>query len=273
MAGTGVPTALLFSLARDDGPLEVEVEPRGHRARVRLRRGGELLGERTGLGVATLPLPSGEGSRRPRVVVRLLGHGDPLEVVLVEPGPLRPVRTPFEPPPGTTAARWHAWQRRHPALWASRHVVLAVGEVALVLLGAAAFVQLVLRRASAWLREQLPHLDLPGIPWPDWDLPGIPWPDWDLPGIPWPDWDLPDLHAPAWLLAVLATAKAWVPVLIALAVAVREVRRRRAGAGGGGSGCDAAGRADPPAGTRDGRPQQDREDEHEHEEPGAHRRP
>ncbi|NAZ77815.1 hypothetical protein GTQ99_20730 [Kineococcus sp. T13] len=281
MAGTGVPAPLLFSLEREGDPLAVEVEPRGHRARVRLRRGGELLGERTALGVASLPLPGG-GGRHPRVVVRLLRRGDPLDVVLVEPGPLRTVRTPFEPPAGTTAARWHAWQRRHPALWAARHVVLAVGEVALVLLGIAAFVQLVLRRVLAWLREQLPSLDLPGIPWPDWDLPRIPWPDWDLPTVPWPDWDLPDLHAPAWLLAVLATAKLWVPVLIALAVAVREVRRRRAGAGGGGGGCDAAGRATPPAGAG-GRPEPDREHgrgpghehgrEHEHEEPGAHRRP
>ena len=284
MTATGVEVPLLFRLRHDGALLEAEVERTGHRARVRLHRDGEPLAERTGAGRVSVPLPGAEGPLRTQVVVRLLPRGVPLDVVLVAPGALRAVRTPFEPPPGTTAARWHAWQHRHPALWASRHVVLAVGRVALALLGVLVLLQLIVRRALAWLREQVPDLDLPRIPWPDWDLPRIPWPDWDLPRIPWPDWDLPDLHAPWWLVALLATAKFWAPVLLAVAVAVREVRRRRAGAGdprraGAGAdpgGGDTAAGARPPAddervgGQRAGG-QRAGDERDEHEEPDADR--
>ncbi|WP_432493864.1 hypothetical protein [Kineococcus auxinigenes] len=272
MTATGVPTVLLFRLRHDGALLEAEVEPAGHRARVRLRRDGELVGERTGAGRVRVPLPGAEGAAGPArtaVLVRVLPRGEPLDAVLEVPGVPRPARTPFEPPPGTTAARWHAWQRRHPALWASRHVLLAAGRVALGLLGVLVLLQPLVRWVLAWLREHLPDLDLPRISWPDLDLPRIPWPDWDLPGIPWPDWDLPDLHAPWWLATLIATAKFWVPVLIALVVAVREVRRRRAG--GRDTGGEAPGGAAPTAQHRQARGRQDEHGRDDHEEPGAHR--
>jgi hypothetical protein len=122
-------------------------------------------------------------------------------------------------------------------------VLLAAGKVALALLGLWAFVQLVLRQVVSWLAGFLPEID-----WPEIDLPAIPWPDIDLPDIPWPDLDLPDLALPGWLLVVLATAKFWVPVLIAVGVAVTEVRRRSRRTPDPGD--REAGRADAPASER-----------------------
>jgi hypothetical protein len=124
---------------------------------------------------------------------------------------------PFAPPPGSLAARLQAFERDHPRLWASRHVVLAVLKVLVALLGFAAFIRLLIAPVLSWLRGLLPAIDLPEIPWPDIDLPDI----------PWPDIDLPELVLPHWLRVVLGTAKFWVPVLVAIAVAVAEVRRRR----------------------------------------------
>ncbi|TDB75453.1 hypothetical protein E1264_39830 [Actinomadura sp. KC216] len=124
----------------------------------------------------------------------------------------------FEAPAGTRAARREALARAHPVLYASRHVVAAVGRVVFPLLGLGVLVRMLLR----WIPR--PDVD---VPFPDVDGPSIPWPD-----VPWPDLpDLPDVSAPPWLAALLATAKFWVPILIAVGVAAREARRRkRAGA-------------------------------------------
>ena len=127
-------------------------------------------------------------------------------------------RHPFSPPPGSFAARLLIFQRNHPRLYASRHVVLAVGKVTAALLGLGLLVRLLLQPVLDWIRDRLPEIDLPSIPWPD-----IPWPD-----IPLPDIDLPDLAMPSWLRVIIGTAKFWLPVLIAIGVAVAETRRRRA---------------------------------------------
>jgi hypothetical protein len=110
------------------------------------------------------------------------------------------------------------FQRNHPRLYASRHVVRAVGKVVAALLGVAAFIRLLLQPVLNWISDRLPQIDLPSIPWPD-----IPWPD-----IPLPDIDLPELALPPWLRVIIGTAKFWLPVLIAIGVAIAEVRRRRA---------------------------------------------
>lgn len=99
-------------------------------------------------------------------------------------------------------------------------MALAVGEVVLGVLGLALFVQLDPWRVVGWITERLPQFPWPAITWPDVDLPAIPWPD-----IDWPD--LPDLSLPGWLQAVIATAKYWVPVLVAVGVAAHEVERRK----------------------------------------------
>jgi len=110
------------------------------------------------------------------------------------------------------------FQRNQPRLYASRHVVLAVGKVVAALLGLAVFVRLLLQPVLEWVTDQLPDIDLPSIPWPD-----IRWPD-----LPLPDIDLPELALPVWLRVIIGTAKFWLPVVIAIGVAVAEVRRRRA---------------------------------------------
>jgi hypothetical protein len=129
-------------------------------------------------------------------------------------------RHPFAPPPGSFAARLLIFQRNHPRLYASRHIVLAVAKVVTALLGLAVLVRLLLQPALDWIIKRLPDIDLPSLPWPD-----IPWPD-----FPWPDIDLPELAVPAWLRVIIGTAKFWLPVLIAIGVAVAETKRRRAAA-------------------------------------------
>ena len=128
---------------------------------------------------------------------------------------------PFSPPPGSFAARLLIFQRNHPRLYASRHVVLAVGKVVAALLGLGLLIRLLLQPVLEWIRDRLPEIDLPSIPWPN-----IPWPE-----IPWPDIDLPDLTMPSWLRVIIGTAKFSLPVLIAIGVTVAETRRRRARAG------------------------------------------
>jgi hypothetical protein len=60
---------------------------------------------------------------------------------------------------------------------------------------------------------QLPHPDLPDLPW-------IPWPD-----LPSPD--LPDVHAPDWLRWLLDKVKYVWPIVLAFVLARAEIRRRR----------------------------------------------
>jgi hypothetical protein len=66
-------------------------------------------------------------------------------------------RHPFAPPPGSFAARLLIFQRNHPRLYASRHVVLAVGKVATALLGLAVLVRLLLQPVLDWITKRLPR--------------------------------------------------------------------------------------------------------------------
>jgi hypothetical protein len=246
-----------FSLDHDGARLELRARREGLRTHVALHRDGEPVAEAARLGAVLLPLDGGPGDPAdgpltaptvlvltvlPGVVSRALllvprastdgegaqdgpderrRPGPPDELLDALPKPLArfatATRREFAPPPGSVAARLAAFRRDHPRLWASRHVVLAAGKVALGLLGVAAFLRLLVAPVLEWLRGLLPDIDLPAIPWPDIDLPDI----------PWPDIDLPDLVLPPWLLAVAATAKFWVPILVAIGLAVVEVRRRR----------------------------------------------
>lgn len=149
----------------------------------------------------------------------------------------------FQPPPGTFAGRLWAFERRHPRLWASRHVVAATAKAVAGLLGIAVFFGVLLDRIVEWIIRRMPDIDLPAVPLPKVDLPSIPWPDIPLP-------DLPDMALPGWLQAIMKTAKYWVPILIAIGVAVEEVRRRnrreaRAERGAGPADRDPAGEPEP----------------------------
>ncbi|MFI0356347.1 hypothetical protein [Actinomadura sp. 9N407] len=120
----------------------------------------------------------------------------------------------FTPPEGSRAARRERLARRHPRLYASRHVALAAARVLLPLLGIAALIKI-----------PKPHIDLPDIDLPGIPRPRIPWPDIDLPSIPLPD--LPDVTLPGWLQAIVQTAKYWGPILAAVGLAVQEHERRK----------------------------------------------
>ncbi|MGH4026050.1 MAG: hypothetical protein ACRDRV_15855 [Pseudonocardiaceae bacterium] len=236
-----------YRLEWDGAMLELVARRAGLRTEAVLLRDGRPVSEGSGAGRVLLPVaPESDGDQdgaargSPSVLVLSVLPGTISRAVLLVPKPgagdgsdgpaelpkgvaelagfARAERHPFEPPPGTFTARLLAFQRKHPRLYAARHVVLAVGKVVLGLLGVALLAQLILRRVVGWIAERLPHLDLTSIPWPDVDLPSMPWPDLDLPG----------LSPPGWLLAVLATAKYWVPILVAVGLAVREVRKRRA---------------------------------------------
>ena len=237
-----------FQLEHDGQRLELSARRNGLRTQVALFVDGDQVGKASGLGRIVIALPvatsitaasaatsnagalDGIGSEPlgPAVLVLSVLPGTVSRALLLVPRPdsrdaglgslVAAERHPFVPPPGSFAAWILMFQREHPRLYASRHVVLAVGKVAAALLGLAVFVRLLLQPVLEWITDQLPDVDLPSIPLPD-----IPWPH-----IPWPDIDLPELALPPWLRMIIVTAKFWLPVLIAIAVAVAETRRRRA---------------------------------------------
>lgn len=114
----------------------------------------------------------------------------------------------------TQKARFAEFQERHPRLYASRHIAVALLEIGAVLLGLNLFFKHIFGL----------------IPWPNIGMPDINVPSIDLPSIPLPDIDLPDLAMPGWMGAVLSTTKYWVPLLIAVGIAVHEVQKRRTAA-------------------------------------------
>jgi hypothetical protein len=142
---------------------------------------------------------------------------------LVEPGhgEVRTRSTPYAPPPGTRAARLHAWGEAHPTLYAARHVVFQVVGTAAAVLGIGALIQ-------AFITQLLPRIDL----------------GW-LPELDPPDWlkylDPARYLAPLfeWVPPLLDRLFGWIPdvelgwlkyvigFLIAVSVAAREVRRRK----------------------------------------------
>ncbi|WP_151775521.1 hypothetical protein [Streptomyces abyssomicinicus] len=151
----------------------------------------------------------------PRVRVQFWWKGRVWRVALVEKGALKPVLTPFEPPPGTRAARLYAFQQRRPGLYAARHVALNAGGTLLAILGVSALLR-------ALLGALLPRLDR-WIDLPDWSAPH--WLRWINPlrylepVIEWIGSRLPDLSFP-W-------AKYVVGFLIACGVAAEEYKRRK----------------------------------------------
>lgn len=153
--------------------------------------------------------------------------GRPRSVVLLDavPAPVAGMpdvvdRIPFDPPPGTRAARTARFEREHPRLFASRHVVLVLAKIAASVAGLSLAVSFLLR----WIDwSWLPSFSFDWLP--EWSLWG--WlPDWSLWG-----W-LPDLSLPDWLAWLFEPPVSewlrWVgAVVVGIGVAVREVRRRR----------------------------------------------
>ena len=120
-------------------------------------------------------------------------HGDPITLA---------------PEAGSRAARRERFARRHPGIYAARHVAAAIGKLLIPLIGIGVLLRF------------LPDIPLPSIDLPSVPLPDIPWPD--LPDIPWPSIELP-----GWVKAIGEAAKYWGPILGAVLLATREYQRRR----------------------------------------------
>jgi hypothetical protein len=182
----------------------VEVIPDSlwERDRIRLLVDGEEVAETKANGPKTVL--AGDGFEI-RAVTPLWG-GSVIRAELMPADGGTPVA--LEPEPGTRAARRAEFERGHPRLYASRHVLKGAGQVALAIIGLTFLLRL-----------------LPAIPWPDVDLPSVPLPD--LPAIPWPDIELPSIAAPEWIKEVLRTKQYWLPIVIGIALASAELTRRR----------------------------------------------
>jgi hypothetical protein len=108
----------------------------------------------------------------------------------------------LEPEPGTRAARRARFEREHPRWYAARHVGKGAAQVALALVGLTFLLSLI---PDITIDVDLPHIDLPAVPWPHVDLPQL----------------------PAWLREVLQSKKYWLPLVIGILVANAELERRR----------------------------------------------
>lgn len=139
------------------------------------------------------------------VLVRWGNFGQVKRCVLVqqlhngEEGQVQEV--PFAPPPGTHAARLAKLERERPVLYASRHVLRAVLQLLLPLLG-----------IGALLAAFLPRVDLTWLPAPLYDK---------LFGPP-PTWLAPVLDSP-----IFRVAKWALPVIIAVLIAINEIEKHQ----------------------------------------------
>ncbi|MCA9880577.1 MAG: hypothetical protein KC442_22430 [Thermomicrobiales bacterium] len=206
--------------------LAVTSESSGVQTITRLYAGETLVAEQRGLD-STVTLRAADAT----VVIKLGPLGGIAQALHLPPGAdprdAQRLGVEFAAPPGSFAARLQAWATRHPELYASRHVVVAIGQTLLGILGVSALL-FGLLPAIPW-----PAVALPELPWPHISppaLPSLPLPHVgiSLPEIPWPH-----LSPPAWLEPLLGALKYLTPIVIAGGIAVREARqrrRRRAGA-------------------------------------------
>ena len=128
---------------------------------------------------------------------------------------------PLTPPPGSRAARLAQFQREHPALYAARHVALAVLQVALPLLGIGALILGLLPDLDwSWLPDVgafLRSLRAQIFGWlPDIDLPFL---DLRQSIRSWIVWIVKS--------PVFAWGKWLLPVVIAVFVAIEEFQRHQ----------------------------------------------
>ena len=201
-------------LEHDGHRLEVEGPRSRATRRLRLFVDGEEVAEREVAGRKTTRITHEDTTVRAEW--DRLGN---LAVVALLPGGIKDLVTGggeiwFTPPPGSRAERRERFARRHPRLFAARHVAAAVAKVLLPLLGLAGLI-----------RIPRPDIDLPALDLPDLDPPRL-----RRPRIPWPDIDLswlPDLALPGWVQAIVRSAKYWGPVLAAVVIAFREYERRK----------------------------------------------
>jgi hypothetical protein len=208
-----------FTLEEGGHAYAVETDSAGLNTVARLFVDGQQADEQKGMEKA-IHLNGGDLT----VVVSLNWLGHVSEILAVprgtDPKKAEEEGIAFTPPAGSRAARLAELRRKHPTLYAARHVVLALAQV---LVGAIGIGALLWGLVEGLLpRINLPRPDLPDIPWPNIDLPAIP-----LPNFPWPDIDLPDLSFLAPLGDLWNSFNWIVPIVIAILVALNEIEKRR----------------------------------------------
>lgn len=208
-----------FTLQTSEHVLTVTTESAGIQTVARLFRDGEEVAAHSGMD-PNVTLRAGELS----VVVKVGPFGGIRQALLLPPGAdpqdAQRLGTEFTAPPGTLLARTQDWGNRHPDLYAARHVLIAIGQTILGIVGFSAIVFGL----------------LPSLPWPDISLnvalpqvsmPALPWPEFTLPAIPLPDIALPRVTVPGWLEPLVGVLKYLSPIVVAVVIAVREARHRR----------------------------------------------
>lgn len=191
-----------FSVQYEGRSIEVVPDAITERDRVRLLVDGETVAETKANGKRTVL--AGEDFEV-RAVMPFWG-GSVTSASLVPAGE-EDVRIELEPEPGTRAARRAGFARRHPELYAARHVLQGAAQVAAAIIGFTFLLRLI-----------------PAIPWPSVDLPDLP--SIDLPDIPLPNIQI-DIAMPGWVEAVLDSKPYWVPILVGFVLAMRELDRRK----------------------------------------------
>jgi hypothetical protein len=209
-----------FTFQTPDHRLSVTSESSGLQTIVRLFEGSKLVAEQRGMD-SNVTLRAEDHT----VVVKVGPFGGITQALLLppdaDPKDAQKLGQEFAAPPGTFAARVQAWGNRHPDLYAARHVVIAVGQTILGIIGFSA-IFFGLLPTIPW-----PDVALPAIPLPQISLPSLPFPEIALPAIPLPEIALPRISPPAWLEPLFSALKYLTPIVIAIGIAVREARQRR----------------------------------------------
>lgn len=209
-----------YTYQTPDHLLSVTSESSGIQTIVRLFQGNDLVVEQRGMD-PNVTLRTDDHT----VVVKVGPLGNISQALLLPPGTdlkeAQKLGAEFSAPSGTLAARVQAWGNRHPDLYASRHVVIAIGQTLLGIVGFSA-IFFGLLPSIPW-----PAVSLPPIPLPHISLPALPIPNILIPAISLPDVPLPQITPPAWLEPVFSALKYLTPVVIAVVIAVREARQRR----------------------------------------------
>jgi hypothetical protein len=209
-----------FTYQTPDHLLSVTSESSGIQTIVRLFKGSDLVAEHRGVDSNVTLRADAQ-----IVVVKVGPFGGITQALLLPPdtGPkdAQKLGQEFAAPPGTFAARVQEWGSRHPDLYASRHIVIAIGQTLLGIIGFSA-IFFGLLPTIPW-----PDVALPVIPFPQVSLPALPIPEIALPAIPLPEITLPQVTPPTWLEPLFRALKYLTPILIAVGIAVREARQRR----------------------------------------------
>ena len=209
-----------FTYQTPDHLLSVTSESSGLQTIIRLFKGGDLLAEQRGMD-PNVSLRAEDHT----VVVKVGPFGGITQALLLppdtDPKDAQKLGQEFAAPPGTFAAHMQAWGNRHPDLYAARHIVIAIGQTLLGIIGFSA-IFFGLLPTIPW-----PDVALPAMPFPQISLPLLPIPEIALPAIPLPEITLPRITPPAWLEPLFRALKYLSPVVIAIVIAAREARLRR----------------------------------------------